>query len=68
MFYYSRFSTLSTLFRIFDDNYGRSTSKRLRIEESYDKKVRIEIFYEFTEARFMAQDVTYPGEGSMCVG
>ena len=46
MFYYSRFSTLSTLFRIFDDNYGRSTSKRLRIEESYDKKVRIEIFYE----------------------
>ena len=23
-------------------------------------------FFEFTKARFMAQDVIYPGEGSMC--
>ena len=23
-------------------------------------------FFEFIKARFMAQDVTYPGEGSMC--
>ena len=23
-------------------------------------------FFEFTKARFMAQDVMYPGEGSMC--
>ena len=23
-------------------------------------------FFEFTKARFMAQDVGYPGEGSMC--
>ena len=23
-------------------------------------------FFEFTKASFMAQDVTYPGEGSMC--
>ena len=26
----------------------------------------ISIFFEFTKARFMAQDVIYPGEGSMC--
>ena len=24
------------------------------------------IFFEFTKARFIAQDVIYPGEGSMC--
>ena len=24
------------------------------------------IFFEFTKARFVAQDVIYPGEGSMC--
>ena len=24
------------------------------------------IFFEFTKARFMAQDVTYPGEAFMC--
>ena len=23
-------------------------------------------FFEFTKARFIAQDVIYPGEGSMC--
>jgi len=23
-------------------------------------------FFEFTKARFMAQDVIYPGEGSVC--
>ena len=23
-------------------------------------------FFEFTKARFMAQNVIYPGEGSMC--
>ena len=23
-------------------------------------------FFEFTKARFMAQDVIYPGEGSIC--
>ena len=23
-------------------------------------------FFEFTKASFMAQDVIYPGEGSMC--
>ena len=23
-------------------------------------------FFEFTKGRFMAQDVIYPGEGSMC--
>ena len=23
-------------------------------------------FFEFTKARFMAQDVTYPGEASVC--
>ena len=28
----------------------------------------ISIFFEFTKARFMAQDVIYPGEGSMCKG
>ena len=26
----------------------------------------ISIFFEFTKARFMAQDVIYPGEGSVC--
>ena len=25
-------------------------------------------FFEFTKARFMSQDVIYPGEGSMCTG
>ena len=25
-------------------------------------------FFEFTKASFMAQDVIYPGEGSMCTG
>ena len=25
-------------------------------------------FFEFTKARFMAQDVIYPGERSMCAG
>jgi len=36
-------------------------------------KIRAEInawddfyFFEFTKASFMAQDVIYPGEGSMC--
>ena len=24
-------------------------------------------FFEFTKASFMAQDVIYPGEGSMCI-
>ena len=24
-------------------------------------------FFEFTKARFMAQDVIYPGEGSVCI-
>ena len=59
MFYYSRFSTLSTLFRIFDDNYGRSTSKRLRIEESYDKKVRIEIFMNLKVGKWSSFEKNY---------
>ena len=25
-------------------------------------------FFKFTKARFMGQDVIYPGEGSMCTG
>src|SRR5574341_550790 len=28
--------------------------------------VPLSIFFEFTKASFMAQDVIYPGEGSMC--
>ena len=28
----------------------------------------LSIFFEFTKARFMAQDMIYSGEGSVCTG
>ena len=43
----------------------------LELRKSYCSVVREDAwsdfnFFEFTKARFMAQNVIYPGEGSMC--
>ena len=36
------------------------------IYRTFHPKTMNFIFFEFTKARFMAQDVIYPGEGSVC--
>ena len=48
----------------------KSMERKQHYLECIDIKRRILrlffFFFEFTKASFMAQDVIYPGEGSMC--